>query len=65
MKNKIPLHVHNVGKNGDNLSLLSFGVTKKKEKIIGAGVIKNQSNREQKVEFLIQNNDDTLFSKKS
>ncbi|MEC1372788.1 BatA and WFA domain-containing protein [Heyndrickxia oleronia] len=64
MKNKIPLHVHNVGKNGDNLSLLSFGVTKKKEKIIGAGVIKNQSNREQKVEFFIQNNDDTLFSKK-
>ncbi|MGE8206724.1 vWA domain-containing protein [Heyndrickxia sp. NPDC080065] len=63
IRQKLPIHVHNIGSEGTNLSLQSFGVAKRNQKIVGAGLIENQSKEDQQVQFQIRNEDNVLFTK--
>lgn len=59
------IEVHNVGKETNNISLLSFGVGLYNEEIAGAAVIENQTTEETTVDFIIRstNKGSPLFKK--
>lgn len=64
IRRSLPIHVHNIGEKGNNLSLLSFGVAERNKGIIGVAVVENQSDQKQDFQLNITFEDDQLFQKK-
>ncbi|MCH1625554.1 BatA and WFA domain-containing protein [Fredinandcohnia sp. SECRCQ15] len=58
------IEVHNIGKEINNLTLLSFGVAPVAENISGVAVLENQSLKKHELTFQIHSEKELLFEKK-
>lgn len=58
------VEVHNIGKELNNLALLSFGVAPIADTISGVAVVENQSFRDQELNFQIHSEKELLFEQK-
>ncbi|MBS4217922.1 VWA domain-containing protein [Bacillus sp. FJAT-49711] len=59
-----PISVFNMGKDGENVSLKSFGIGEKDHIITGISVIENQSNEQKTAILQINSNENILFEEK-
>jgi len=57
------VEVHNEPLEEENLSLLSFGVSHKQDKVIGIATVENQTNSEKKVPLLVESEGTELVKK--
>ncbi|MCJ8006097.1 BatA and WFA domain-containing protein [Lederbergia wuyishanensis] len=64
MTGSIPISVFNMGNEGNNVSLKSFGIGEKEHHVTGISVIENQSKELKAATLLINTNENNVFEEK-